>query len=211
MLRTHTCGQLRREQIGQEVTLCGWVDTNRDFGGSQFIDLRDRYGKTQVVFTPQSGAETQALARALRSEDVVAITGTVARRLEGKDNLKLATGEIEIRGAKINLLNKCQTPPFQPGAEGNELAGEDTRLKYRYLDLRRPDMQQTMLLRGRVVKLMRDYFDELGFIDIETPMLGRSTPEGARDFLVPSRIHRGSFFALPQSPQLYKQILMIAG
>ena len=211
MLRTHTCGQLRREQIGQEVTLCGWVDTNRDFGGSQFIDLRDRYGKTQVVFTPQSGAETQALARTLRSEDVVAITGTVARRLEGKDNLKLSTGEIEIRGAKINLLNKCQTPPFQPGAEGNELAGEDTRLKYRYLDLRRPDMQQTMLLRGRVVKLMRDYFDELGFIDIETPMLGRSTPEGARDFLVPSRIHRGSFFALPQSPQLYKQILMIAG
>ncbi|MCE9554083.1 MAG: aspartate--tRNA ligase [Planctomycetes bacterium] len=211
MLRTHTCGQLRREQIGQEVTLCGWVDTNRDFGGSQFIDLRDRYGKTQVVFTPQSGSDTQALARALRSEDVVAITGTVARRLEGKDNLKLATGEIEIRGAKINLLNKCQTPPFQPGAEGNELAGEDTRLKYRYLDLRRPEMQKTMLLRGRVVKLMRDYFDELGFIDIETPMLGRSTPEGARDFLVPSRIHRGSFFALPQSPQLYKQILMIAG
>ena len=211
MLRTHTCGQLRREDIGREVTLCGWVDTNRDFGGSQFIDLRDRYGKTQAVFTPQSGAETQTLARALRSEDVVAITGTVARRLEGKDNLKLATGEIEIRGAKIEVLNKCQTPPFQPGAEGSELAGEDTRLKYRYLDLRRPEMQRTMLLRGRVVKLMRDYFDELGFIDIETPMLGRSTPEGARDFLVPSRVHRGSFYALPQSPQLYKQILMIAG
>ena len=211
MLRTHTCGQLRREDIGREVTLCGWVDTNRDFGGSQFIDLRDRYGKTQAVFTPQSGAETQTLARSLRSEDVVAITGTVARRLEGKDNLKLVTGEIEIRGAKIEVLNKCQTPPFQPGAGGSELAGEDTRLKYRYLDLRRPDMQRTMLLRGRVVKLMRDYFDELGFIDIETPMLGRSTPEGARDFLVPSRVHRGSFYALPQSPQLYKQILMIAG
>jgi len=202
---------LRREHIGQQVTLCGWVDTNRDYGGSQFIDLRDRYGKTQVVFTPQSGAETQALARTLRSEDVVAISGTVARRLEGKDNPKLATGEIEIRGTKIDLLNKCRTPPFQPGAEGNELPGEDTRLTYRYLDLRRPEMQETMLLRGRVVKLMRDYFDELGFIDIETPMLGRSTPEGARDFLVPSRIHRGSFYALPQSPQLYKQILMIAG
>jgi len=211
LLRTHTCGQLRREHIGQQVTLCGWVDTNRDYGGSQFIDLRDRYGKTQIVFTPQSGVETQALARTLRSEDVVAIRGTVARRLEGKDNPKLATGEIEIRGEKIDLLNKCRTPPFQPGAEGNELAGEDTRLTYRYLDLRRPEMQKTMLLRGQVVKLMRDYFDELGFIDIETPMLGRSTPEGARDFLVPSRVHRGAFYALPQSPQLYKQILMIAG
>ncbi|MCE9546407.1 MAG: aspartate--tRNA ligase [Planctomycetia bacterium] len=212
MLRTHTCGELRSEDVGREVTLCGWVDTNRDFGGSQFIDLRDRYGKTQVVFTPQSGAETQALARSLRSEDVVSMTGTVARRLEGKDNAKLATGQIEVRGTGLKVLNKSLTPPFQSSAVGTqELAGEDIRLTHRYLDLRRPEMQQTMLLRGQIVKTMRDYFDELDFIDVETPVLGRSTPEGARDYLVPSRVHRGAFYALPQSPQLYKQILMIAG
>jgi len=191
------------------VTLCGWVDTCRDHSGVQFVDLRDRYGKTQVVFGPECGQENQSAARALRSEFVVAVTGQVAPRPEGTVNPKLSTGEIEVRVRQVQILNKSQTPPFQPSAR--ELPGEDLRLKYRYIDLRRPEMQQTLLLRHRMIKLMRDYFDELGFIDVETPMLGRSTPEGARDYLVPSRIQQGSFYALPQSPQLYKQILMIAG
>jgi aspartyl-tRNA synthetase len=191
------------------VTLCGWVDTCRDHSGVQFVDLRDRYGKTQVVFGPESGEENQSVARSLRSEFVVAITGKVAPRPEGTVNTKLATGEIEVRAGQVQILNKSQTPPFQPGSR--ELPGEDLRLKHRYIDLRRTEMQQTLLLRHRMIKVMRDYFDELGFIDIETPMLGRSTPEGARDYLVPSRIQQGSFYALPQSPQLYKQILMIAG
>ncbi|MGE0606004.1 MAG: aspartate--tRNA ligase [Pirellulales bacterium] len=209
MLRTHTCGELTAAQVGQEVTLCGWVDSYRDHGGSLFLDLRDRYGKTQIVISPESGADLQQLARTLRSEDVISATGKIARRPEGTTNPKLATGEIEVRAAKIDMLNKSLTPPFQPGAK--ELPGEDLRLKHRYLDLRRPEMQRTMILRHRMIKLMRDYFDQHGFIEVETPMLGRSTPEGARDYLVPSRVHRGSFYALPQSPQLYKQILMIGG
>jgi aspartyl-tRNA synthetase len=209
LLRTHTCGELRADLIGQSVTLCGWVDSYRDHSGVLFIDLRDRYGKTQIVFGPESGPAAQELARSLRSEDVVAVGGRVARRPEGTANPKLPTGEIEVRAERVEVLNKTQTPPFQPGAK--ELPGEDLRLKYRYLDLRRPDMQRTMLLRHAMVKQMRDYFDEHGFVEIETPILGRSTPEGARDYLVPSRIHKGEFYALPQSPQLYKQILMIAG
>ncbi|MGD9719693.1 MAG: aspartate--tRNA ligase [Pirellulales bacterium] len=209
MIRTHTCGELRAAQIGQEVTLCGWVDSYRDHGGGLFLDLRDRYGKTQVVFGPESGAENQELARTLRSEFVVSVTGKVAPRPEGTVNAKLATGEIEIHPTRLAVLNKSVTPPFQPGAP--ELPNEDLRLKYRYLDLRRTAMQATLLLRHRIAMAMRRYFDEHGFIDIETPMLGRSTPEGARDYLVPSRVHHGSFYALPQSPQLYKQILMIAG
>lgn len=209
MIRTHTCGELRTEHVGQEVVLCGWVDTYRDHGGSLFFDLRDRYGKTQVVVTPESGAELLSFARTLRSEYVVKVCGRVADRLEGKVNPKLATGQIEVRAAEIELLNRSLTPPVQPG--GNDLPGEDLRLKYRYLDLRRPRMQQTMLLRHRIIKLMRDYFDEQNFAEIETPILGRSTPEGARDYLVPSRVNRGRFYALPQSPQLYKQILMVAG
>ncbi len=209
MIRTHTCGQLRAEHIGQEVTLCGWVDSYRDHGGGIFIDLRDRYGKTQIVFGPESGSQCQELARSLRSEFVVSVTGTVAHRPEGTVNPKLATGEIEVRPTKLEVLNKSATPPFQPGAK--DLPNEDLRLKYRYLDLRRPDMQQAMLLRHRIIRAMRTYFDEHDFIDVETPMLGRSTPEGARDYLVPSRVHNGKFYALPQSPQLYKQILMIAG
>jgi aspartyl-tRNA synthetase len=209
LLRTHTCGQLRIEHIGQEVTLCGWVDVNRDHGGGIFIDLRDRYGKTQVVFGPDSGAERIEQAGRLRSEDVIQVTGKVAKRPQGQENPKLATGEIEVRGSSLVLLNKSQPPPFTPGQQ--ELPGEDLRLKYRYLDLRRPRMQQAMLLRSRIIKTMRDYCDEHGFIDVETPVLGRSTPEGARDYLVPSRVQRGKFYALPQSPQLYKQILMVAG
>jgi aspartyl-tRNA synthetase len=209
LLRTHTCGELGSQHIGQLVTLCGWVDSYRDHGGGIFIDLRDRYGKTQIVFDPDVGRETLELARSLRSEFVVSVTGKVAARPEGTVNAKISTGEIEVRPTQLVLLNKSQTPPFQPG--GMELPNEDLRLKYRYLDLRRGEMQATMQLRHRITIGMRKYFDEHGFLDVETPMLGRSTPEGARDYLVPSRVHNGSFYALPQSPQLYKQILMIAG
>lgn len=209
MLRTHTCGQLRPGDVGRQVTLCGWVDTCRDHRGVLFVDLRDRYGKTQVVFGPEGRDEDRVLARSLRSEFVVAVTGEVAPRPEGTVNPKLATGQIEVRARKLAILNQSRTPPFHPSAK--ELPGEDLRLKHRYVDLRRPAMQQTLLLRHRMIQAMRDYFDERGFIDVETPILGRSTPEGARDYLVPSRIQPGAFYALPQSPQLYKQILMIAG
>ena len=191
------------------MTVCGWVDTYRDHSGVLFVDLRDRYGKTQVVFAPEAGGELLAAAKLLRGEDVVAVTGTVAGRPEGTVNPKLPTGAIEVRAGQLAVLNKSRTPPFHPTSK--DLPGEDIRLKHRYLDLRRPAMQQTLLLRHRIVKVMRDYFDELGFLDVETPMLGRSTPEGARDYLVPSRVQPGTFYALPQSPQLYKQILMIAG
>jgi len=209
LIRSHTCGELTGDAVGRKVTLTGWVDSYRDHSGVLFVDLRDRYGKTQIVFNPESGADVQELARALRTEWVIAVVGTVSARPEGTINPKLPTGEIEILAAELTVLNRSLTPPFQPGAK--ELPGEDLRLKYRYLDLRRPEMQRAMLLRHRIVKGMRDYFDDQGFLDVETPMLGRSTPEGARDFLVPARLHHGSYYALPQSPQLYKQILMIAG
>jgi len=209
LLRTHTCGELRVDHIGQEATLCGWVDTYRDHSGVLFIDLRDRYGKTQVVFAPESGDETLQAAKTLRSEYVILVRGKIAPRPEGTVNPKLDTGHIELRATHLEILNKSLTPPFQP--TGKDLPGEDIRLKHRYVDLRRPEMQRAMLLRHRMIKIMRDYCDALGFIDVETPMLGRSTPEGARDYLVPSRIQPGSFYALPQSPQLYKQILMVAG
>jgi len=209
LLRSHTCGQLRSSDIGQQVTLCGWVDTTRDYGGMIFIDLRDRYGKTQVVVTPDSGEAILETAKKLRCEDVVLFVGKVNSRLDGKDNSKLATGEIEVVASDCQVLNRCKTPPFFPSQE--ELPGEDLRLRYRYIDLRREAMQQTFWLRSKIIKTMRDYFDEHDFIDVETPILGRSTPEGARDYLVPSRVHWGHFFALPQSPQLYKQILMVAG
>ena len=209
MLRSHTCGELRADQTGQVVTLCGWVDTYRDHGGTVFIDMRDRYGKTQVVFGPESGAALLQESRTLRGEDVILVKGDVARRPEGTINPKLLTGEIEVRATEVKVLNKCKQPPFLPSQL--DLPGEDLRLKHRYLDLRRPEMQQTLATRSQIIKAMRDYFEEHDFIDIETPILGRSTPEGARDYLVPSRVHRGKFFALPQSPQLYKQILMMAG
>ena len=209
MKRTHTCGELRVEHAGQSVTLCGWVDTWRDHGGLVFIDLRDRYGLTQIVFSPDQGDELLAAARSLRNEFVIAATGSVGARPEGTVNPKLPTGEIEVRASALEVLNRSEPPPFETGS--SDLPGEEVRLKYRYLDLRRPAMQQTMILRHRVAKLMRDYFDGLGFLEIETPMLARSMPEGARDYLVPSRIQHGSFYALPQSPQLFKQILMVAG
>jgi len=200
---------MRRENVGQDVTLTGWVDSFRDHGGSLFVDLRDRYGKTQVVFTSESGPGVLELAQALRDEWVILVSGKVAPRPEGTINPKLDTGEIEVRARGLTVLNKCLTPPFTPSTR--DLPGEDLRLKYRYLDLRRGDMQKTLVLRHRIIKSMRDYFDDHDFLEIETPVLGRSTPEGARDYLVPSRVHPGKFYALPQSPQLYKQILMIAG
>jgi aspartyl-tRNA synthetase len=212
VLRTHTCGELGELNVGQIVSLCGWVDTYRDHGGGLFVDLRDRYGLTQVVFNPpDSSAGVIEQSKTLRAEYVVKVTGVVAARPEGMANPRLATGKIEVRATALELLNKSLTPPVSPNANAQELPGEDLRLKYRYLDLRRPELQRVMMLRDRMVKGMRDYFAEHKFIDVETPCLGRSTPEGARDYLVPSRIHHGSFYALPQSPQLYKQILMVAG
>ena len=208
MLRTHTCGELRKTHVGQSVTLCGWVDTYRDFGGLLFIDLRDRYGITQVVFSP-SYAEMHAVARTLRNEDVIRVTGEVVARPEDMQNLKLSTGAIDVKGRQLELLNKSKTPPFFPTQA--DLPNEELRLKYRFVDLRRPAVQQALILRHQLSKATRDYFDELQFLEIETPMLGRSTPEGARDYLVPSRVHEGCFYALPQSPQIYKQILMVAG
>jgi len=210
VLRSHTCGQLTDKNVGETVTLCGWVDSYRDHGGGLFVDLRDRYGITQVVFNPpDSSADVIEASKSLRAEYVIAVTGKVALRPEGMTNKRLPTGAIEVRASQFELYNKSLTPPVSPSSP--DLPGEDLRLKYRYLDLRREEMQKTMLLRASLIKEMRDYFAELDFIDVETPILGRSTPEGARDYLVPSRVHRGKFYALPQSPQLYKQILMIAG
>ena len=209
MLRSHTCGELRPTNLGEKVTLCGWVDRVRDHKGVIFIDLRDRWGRTQVVIGPSSSPEALAAARLVRAEWVLRINGTVGARPEGTTNPKLATGGIEVACATLDVLNEAETPVFQPGA--TDLPGEEVRLANRWLDLRRPAMQDNMFLRSRIVKIMRDHFDALGFIDVETPMLGRSTPEGARDYLVPSRLDHGAFFALPQSPQLYKQLLMMAG
>jgi aspartyl-tRNA synthetase len=212
VLRTHTCGDLRPEHVGKEVTLCGWVDSYRDHGGGLFVDLRDRYGMTQVVFNPPDTSQSIIdESKTLRAEYVVQVTGKVAHRPTGMANAKLATGEVELRVTGFKLFNKSLTPPVSPNANAQDLPNEELRLEHRYLDLRRPVMQETLLLRDRIIKWMRDYFASQNFIDVETPILGRSTPEGARDYLVPSRVSRGSFYALPQSPQLYKQLLMMAG
>jgi aspartyl-tRNA synthetase len=200
LLRTHTCGELRAEHIQTEVTLCGWVDSARDHGGAVFLDLRDRYGKTQVVASPESGQDLVLEASRLRSEDVVRVTGKVAARPAGTENPKLATGGIEVRISRLEILNKCKTPPFTPGLA--DLPGEDLRLRHRYLDLRRPQMQRTMMLRSQIIKTMRDYFDENHFIDVETPILGRSTPEGARDYLVPSRVNPANSTRCPSHRKL---------
>lgn len=209
MLRTHTCGELNIEHVGQSATLCGWVDTIRDFGGVTFVDLRDRYGRTQVVFNPDAGADVVELVNKLRNEFVIKVVGSIRQRPDGQNNDKLATGQIEFVVSELEVLNECLTPPFVPGQK--DLPGEDLRLKHRYLDLRREKMLETLQLRSRIIKAMRDYCAEHNFIDVETPILGRSTPEGARDYLVPSRVFNGKFYALPQSPQIYKQIMMIAG
>jgi len=208
--RTHTCGELRQDNIGQQVVLNGWVDTRRDLGGLIFIDLRDRYGLTQVVFEPSFDKEAHQFAAKLRTEFVVSVEGTVRKRPPETDNPKIPTGHIDVMVKKLVILNEAQTPPF-PINDDNVNASEDLRLKYRYLDLRRPSVQNNMLLRHRMYQITRQYFDKQGFIEVETPVLMKSTPEGARDYLVPSRLHAGKFYALPQSPQTYKQLLMVAG
>ncbi len=207
MMRSHYCGQVTEQLTGQTVQVCGWVQRRRDHGGVIFIDLRDREGLVQVVFDPDN-AETFAAAERLRSEFVVQITGLVRARPEGTVNANLPTGRIEVLGRSIEVLNKAETPPFQLD---DDTVGEETRLKYRYVDLRRPLMQKNLRLRHDVIRRIRNKMDELGFIDVETPILTRATPEGARDYLVPSRTHEGKFFALPQSPQLFKQLLMMGG
>ncbi len=207
--RTHNCGELRANQINKTVTLNGWVDRRRDLGGVIFIDLRDRYGKTQVVFAPQHNESVYQIAKQLRSEDVIAVAGKVEHRPEGTTNPNLPTGEIEVLADDLIVLNEAETPPFPIDSDID--TSEDLRLRYRYLDLRREPMQRNLATRHRMAQIVRRYLDGLDFLEIETPFLMKSTPEGARDYLVPSRIHRGKFYALPQSPQTYKQILMVSG
>ncbi len=207
--RTAYCAEFGTKNIGQTVTAAGWVQRRRVLGGLIFVDLRDRTGILQIAFDEQQSKELFDLAYTLRSEDVIAVTGTVAARGEGAENKNMATGQIELRASELRILGKAETPPFEISEKTN--VNEELRLKYRYLDLRRPDLMKNLIFRHKVAKITRDYFDENGFIEIETPMLIRSTPEGARDYLVPSRIHPGGFYALPQSPQLYKQLSMVAG
>ena len=209
MKRTHTCGELNVSHVEQQVTLCGWVATRRDHGGLIFIDVRDREGLTQVVFNPQNNLQLHELAKGLKAEYVVSIYGEVRNRPPGTENMKLPTGGIELIASKLDILNVSETPPFPIDVESH--ISEDLRLIYRYMDLRRPFMQKNLFTRHRVCKLIRYYLDRTGFIEVETPVLTKSTPEGARDYLVPSRVNPGKFYALPQSPQLFKQILMVSG
>ncbi len=208
MYRTTTCNALRREHIGQSVTLAGWVNTKRDHHGVIFIDLRDREGVTQVVFRPEENPDAATASHGLRGEDVIQITGTVAARLAGTENARLATGEIEVVAAELTVLNKSDVPPFPLD---DPKVNEDLRMEYRFLDLRTERMQRNMKLRHRVTKATRDFLDEAGYLEIETPILSNPTPEGARDFLVPARLSPGHFYALPQAPQQYKQLLQVAG
>ena len=208
MFRTHDCNSLRKSDIGRQVTLAGWVNVTRDHGGVIFIDLRDREGLTQVVFRPEENAELAKLAHTLRGEDVIQVSGTVAARLPGTENPNLATGDIEIIPSEVRILNRADPLPFPLDAEPQN---EDLRMMHRYLDLRRPRLARNLRIRHRVAKATRDYLDSQGFVEVETPVLSKSTPEGARDFLVPSRIMPGRFYALPQAPQQYKQLLMVAG
>jgi aspartyl-tRNA synthetase len=207
--RTHTCNELREKHIDTQVVLNGWVDTRRDLGGVIFIDLRDRFGITQVVFEPTYCLEAHELGKELRGEFVISIEGKVRKRPEGTENPDLPTGIVDVMVDKLLILNKALTPPFQI-KDGIDVS-EDIRLKYRYLDLRRKEMQNNLLLRHKMYQEVRKYFDEHSFVEVETPILMKSTPEGARDFLVPSRLHKGRFYALPQSPQQYKQLLMVSG
>ena len=207
--RTHTCGKLTVKDVGKSVVLNGWVDKRRDLGGVIFVGLRDRYGITQVVFEPENNEEAHRVGKELRNEFVISIEGTVRKRPDDQINKGMKTGSIDVIVNKIVILSESETPPFP--IKDNIETFEDLRLKYRYLDLRRPVFQKTLLLRHRMYQIVRKYFDENSFIEIETPMLMKSTPEGARDYLVPSRIHKGKFYALPQSPQTYKQLLMISG
>ncbi len=209
MKRTHHCYELTAKDIEKEVTLMGWVDTRRDHGGVIFVDLRDREGITQIVFNPEFNKEIHAIAEDLRREYVIAIRGVVRKRLEGMTNPSLVTGEVEVFASQLEIITKAETPPIE--IDDRKVAQDDVRMKYRYIDLRRPQMQKNLLIRHKAAHAAREYFNSHRFLEIETPLLVRATPEGARDYVVPSRVHPGSFYALPQSPQLYKQILMISG
>ncbi|HEY6070664.1 MAG TPA: aspartate--tRNA ligase, partial [Chthoniobacterales bacterium] len=208
MYRTHDCNSLRKSDIGKEATLAGWVHVSRDHGGVIFIDLRDREGLTQVVFRPEENAQLAKQAHGLRSEDVIQVIGKIAPRVPGTENPKLATGDIELIPTQLQILNRADDLPFPIDAE---IHNEDLRLTYRYYDLRRPELSRNLRLRHRAAKATRDYLDSQGYLEIETPILSKSTPEGARDFLVPSRLTPGKFYALPQAPQQYKQLLQVAG
>jgi aspartyl-tRNA synthetase len=211
MFKTHTCGELRQEHVGQTVTLAGWVHRRRDHGGVIFIDLRDRFGLTQVTINPANvSPEAFDAAESLRNEFVVQVTGVVADRPTGMANPKMATGDVEVMASQINVLNSAKTPPFAINDDSIE-QDEALRLKYRYLDLRRERMTHNLTVRHRLIKFIRDYLDQRGFLEVETPILFKSTPEGAREYLVPSRVHPGEFYALPQSPQQLKQLLMVGG
>ncbi|KAA0259516.1 aspartate--tRNA ligase [Deferribacter autotrophicus] len=207
--RTHTCGELNLDNLGEEVILMGWVQRRRDHGGVIFVDLRDREGITQVVFNPEYNKEAHEKAESLRSEYVLAVKGIVSKRPEGTENLKLKTGEIEVMVKELKILNESKVLPFTIDEYSN--VGEDIRLKYRYLDLRRKPLQKNIILRHNLVRTIREFLYKKGFLDIETPFLTKSTPEGARDYLVPSRVNPGKFYALPQSPQMFKQLLMVSG
>ncbi|HRP04125.1 MAG TPA: aspartate--tRNA ligase, partial [Opitutaceae bacterium] len=211
MKRTHHCAQLTSADLGSTASLLGWVDSVRDHGGILFIDLRDRKGVTQVRFDPHVNPALGAQAAHLKPESVIGVTGTVAARPEGTVNATLPTGEIELAGSELTIHNVSETPPFPLDDAGGDKVNEDLRLTYRYLDLRRPKMRKNLQVRHRATKAIRDYFDSQEFIEVETPALFKSTPEGAREYLVPSRIHPGQFYALSQSPQQFKQILMVAG
>ena len=211
MMRTHTCGELRKESVGRRVRLCGWVNTVRDHGGVIFIDLRDRYGLTQVIFDPRDSREAWDKAQSTHGEYVIQIEGVVELRPGDMANPKLATGEIEVRSNAITILNKSRTPPFPLDDEEAEKVSEDLRLTYRYLDLRRPKMQNNLRLRHQLIQAARNYLDTASFTEVETPVLTKSTPEGARDYIVPSRVVPGAFYALPQAPQQYKQLMMVSG
>ncbi|PGM58524.1 aspartate--tRNA ligase [Bacillus sp. AFS053548] len=207
--RTHLCGELRESHIGQSVTLKGWVQKRRDLGGLIFIDLRDRSGLVQIVFNPETSGEALALAETVRNEFILHVHGKVVSRGEGTANTNLETGAIEVSVEKLEIINKAKNPPF--AIENKTEVAEDLRLKYRYLDLRRPVMYDTFKLRSKITKSIRDFLDGEDFLEVETPILTKSTPEGARDYLVPSRVHPGEFYALPQSPQIFKQLLMVSG
>src|SRR3954464_10257678 len=209
--RTHSCGALRASDAGSTVVLMGWVAVRRDFGPLTFVDLRDREGLTQVVFDAEDAAGAHARAKELRGEYVVAVRGEVVLREEAQRNPKLSTGEVEVQAREVLILNEARTPPFQLDAPPDKLAAEDVRLKYRYLDLRRTYLQNNLRTRARMLSVIREYMNSQRFTEIETPILIKSTPEGARDYVVPSRLHSGKFYALPQSPQIFKQICMIAG
>jgi len=209
MIRTHTCGQLNIDNLNEEVTLCGWVHARRDHGKLVFIDIRDRFGMTQVVFSPKDNADVYKIATELKSEYVVLVKGKVNKRPKGTENPKIPTGQVELTALDLKILNPSELPPFEITDMID--VSEELRLEYRYLDIRRQKMMNSLVLRHQLCKIMRDFLDSENFIEVETPILTKSTPEGARDYLVPSRLNPGSFYALPQSPQLFKQILMVAG